>query len=97
MKLIALDRTEMLTINGGGDTCSFSYNKNGTHVLDHYWQNGTSNNDFYEIKANGVLLINEKGYNKTSINIDGIEYRKGILKSSVPNIIYNELCITKIE
>lgn len=78
-------------------TCSFSYNKNGTHVLDHYWQNGTSNNDFYEIKANGVLLINEKGYNKTSINIDGIEYRKGILKSSVPNIIYNELCITKIE
>lgn len=75
--------------------CSYSFNVSG--VPDNYWFSGTSTNNVYIIKANGVQLKNEYGYTKTSIKINGVDYSRGNIKSPYAGGDYRELCTTTIQ
>jgi hypothetical protein len=75
--------------------CSYSFNVPG--VPDNYWFAGTSTNNLYIIKVNGVQLKNEYGYTKTSIKINGIDYSRGNIKAPYAGGDYREVCIATIK
>lgn len=75
--------------------CSYSFNVSG--VPDNYWFTGTSTNNVYIVKANGIQLKNEYGYTKTSIKINGVDYSRGNIKSPYAGGDYRELCTTTIQ
>jgi hypothetical protein len=84
-------------VGTGTKTTNCKYNYNVSGVPENYWFNGTSTNNVYIVKSNGVQLKNEYGYTKTSMTLNGVSYSAGAIKAPYAGGNYRELCITSIQ